>query len=58
MWLLGLKAFDVNYKCYTEDFWYFEVIKQLFVMWKEISCNELSSNFSFLILGNLMWSHR
>lgn len=33
----------------TEDFWYFEVIKQLFVMFKESSCSELSLKFfSFL----------
>lgn len=49
-----LKAFDVYDKYYTEDFWYFEVIKQLFVMFKEISCSESSSKFFFILIpGNL-----
>lgn len=32
-------------KEYTEDFRYFEVVKQSFVMFKEVSCSELTYKF-------------
>lgn len=48
---------DVCDPCYTEDFGCFQVLKQLFVIFEEISCSKSYSKFFHFDSKNMCHNH-